>query len=58
MNFELTDAERDFLRELLDEKQTRLIQEIDHTDTRDFEELLKKKFAILEGVKRKLETQS
>jgi len=55
MKLELTDLERDFLRELLEEKQARLIQEIDHTDTRNFEELLKKKLEILEGLKRKLE---
>jgi hypothetical protein len=39
---EVTDNERDFLHELLEEKQARLIQEIDHTDTRNFEELLRR----------------
>lgn len=53
---ELTDGEREFLRELLEEKQTRMIQEIDHTDTRVFEEMLKKKLEVLEGLKRKLES--
>jgi hypothetical protein len=52
---EVTDNERDFLHELLEEKQARLIQEIDHTDTRNFEELLQKKLEVLEGLKRKLE---
>ena len=58
MKVEVTDAERDFLRELLEEKQARLIQEIDHTDTRNFEELLQNKLAALESFKRKLETES
>lgn len=52
---ELTDNERDFLREVLEEKHARLIQQIDHTDTRVFEELLKEKVEILEGIERKLE---
>jgi len=58
MKLELTDLERDFMRELLEEKQARLIQEIDHTDTRNFEELLQNKLAALESLKRKLETES
>lgn len=57
MNLELTDIERDFLRELLEEKHARLIQEIDHTDTRDFEQLLRKKLDVLEQVKRELDRQ-
>ena len=55
MKVELTDNERDFLREVLGEKHARLIREIDHTDTRDFEELLKKKLETLEGLQGKLE---
>ena len=55
MNVELTDAELTLLLEILEEKQNRMIQEIDHTDARDFEEMLKKKLEVLEGVKRKLE---
>ena len=50
----MTDAERDFLNELLEEKQTRMIQEIDHTDTREFELVLKKKLEVLEKLKEKL----
>lgn len=54
MNLELTDAERELLLEILEEKQKRMIQEIDHTDTRSFEDLLKKKLELLETFKRKL----
>jgi hypothetical protein len=55
VNVELTDEERAFLLEVLEEKQNRMIQEIDHTDARDFEELLKKKLEALESFKHKLE---
>ena len=54
MNLELTDAERELLLEILEEKQKRMIQEIDHTDTHRFEDLLKKKLELLETFKRKL----
>ena len=54
MNVDLTDAERTLLLEVLEEKQTRMIQEIDHTDARDFEEMLKGKLSVLEDFKRKL----
>jgi TRAP-type C4-dicarboxylate transport system substrate-binding protein len=55
VNVDLTDAERALLLEILEEKQTRMIQEIDHTDARDFEEMLKRKLSVLEDFKRKLE---
>jgi len=54
MNLEITDEERDFLNELFEEKQERLIEEINHTDTRDFRSLLKKKIEVLEGLMRKI----
>jgi hypothetical protein len=53
---ELTDAEREFLEEVLEEKQDRMIQEIDHTDTIRFEELLRKKLEVLESLKRKIDS--
>ncbi|HSQ22788.1 MAG TPA: hypothetical protein VLN44_00160 [Pyrinomonadaceae bacterium] len=43
MNVEITDEEREFLDELFEEKQKHMIQEINHTDTIDFERLLRKK---------------
>ena len=55
MIVELTDAELEILQEVLDEKQARMIQEIDHTDTLRFEEMLKRKLETLEGLKRKLD---
>lgn len=54
MNLEMTDDERDFLSELFEEKQKHMIQEINHTDTIDFERMLKKKLEVLEGLMRKI----
>jgi hypothetical protein len=56
VNLELTDAEAQFLQEVLEEKQDRMIQEIDHTDTNRFEELLRRKLEVLEGLKRKIDS--
>jgi len=43
MNLEITDEERQFLNELFDEKPKHLIQELNHTDTNDFELMLRPK---------------
>ena len=56
MNLELTDAEAQFMQEVLEEKQDRMIQEIDHTDTNRFEELLQRKLEVLESLKRKIDS--
>ena len=55
MNVEITSEEREFLHEMLEEEQKHLIQQIDHTDTRQFEEMLKGKLKVLENLKRKIE---
>jgi len=54
MNVEITDDERDFLSELFEEKQKHMIREINHTDTIDFERMLKKKLQVLEELMRKI----
>jgi len=54
MNLEITDEERELLDELFEEKQKHMIQEINHTDTIDFERLLKKKLEMLEGLMQKV----
>jgi len=54
MNLEITDEERDFLYDLFEEKQNRLIEEINHTDTIHFKRLLRKKIEVLEGLMRKI----
>ncbi|HYV24808.1 MAG TPA: hypothetical protein VE969_06180 [Pyrinomonadaceae bacterium] len=54
MNIELNNEERDFLREIFEDKQKHMIQEINHTDTIDYERMLKKKLELLEGMMQKL----
>jgi hypothetical protein len=55
VNIDLTESERELLAELLEEKQTRMIQEIDHTDARKFKEMLRTKLEVLESLKTKIE---
>ena len=50
MNIELSDDERELLREVLEEKQKRMIQELDHTDTIDYERMLRQRLDSLEGM--------
>jgi len=40
---------------MLEEEQKHLIQQIDHTDTRQFEDMLKGKLEVLENLRRKIE---
>lgn len=54
MNLEITDEEREFLVELLEEKHKSLIHEISRTDTDDFEQMLKRRVEILEQLKGKI----
>ena len=50
MVLEITNPERDLLFELLESAHREMIQEIDHTDTRDFRKLLHNKLDLLERV--------
>ena len=54
MNLEITEEERELLNEIFEEKQKHLIHELNHTDTLNFERMLKKKIEVLEGLMRKL----
>ena len=54
MNIELTNEERDFLREIFEDKQKHMIQEINHTDTIDYERMLKQKLELLEAMMKRL----
>ena len=54
MNLEITEEERELLNEILEDKQKRMIHELNHTDTIEFERMLKKKIEVLEGLMRKL----
>jgi hypothetical protein len=52
---DISAQERKFLSELLEAKQNSMLHEINHTDTNDFKELLKKDLEVLEALKGKLE---
>jgi hypothetical protein len=54
MTIELTNDERDFLREIFEDKQKHMIQEINHTDTIEYKRMLKQKLELLEGMMRKV----
>ena len=55
MLLDISDEERAFLIEVLTAKQNSMLHEINHTDTNDFKELLKKDLEVLEALKGKLE---
>jgi len=55
MVLDISIAEREFLLELLQEKQTAMLHELHHTDTDEFEEMLKGKIEVLEGLKARIE---
>ena len=54
MKLEITEEERELLNEIFEEKQKHMIHELNHTDTLNFERMLKKKIEVLEGLMRKL----
>jgi len=55
MPLDISIQERDFLLELLNEKHIAMLHELHHTDTSEFEELLKEKIELLEGLKVRIE---
>ncbi len=54
MNLEITEEERELLSEIFEEKQKHMIHELNHTDTLNFERMLKTKIEVLEGLMRKV----
>lgn len=58
MSLEVTDAERDFLIELLDARHTSMLRELHHTDSYEYKELLQKKIDLLESLSQKLKSVS
>ena len=54
MSFEVTDADRDFLVELLDARYTSMLHELHHTDTYEYKQLLQQKIQLLEKLKQRL----
>jgi hypothetical protein len=55
MHLDISNEERAFLSELLEAKQNSMLHEINHTDTLDFKEILKRQLQLLEGLKSRIE---
>ena len=55
MHLDISNEERVFLSELLEAKQNSMLHEINHTDTQDFKEILKRQLQLLEGLKSRIE---
>ena len=55
MLLDISAQERKFLSELLQAKQNSMLHEINHTDTNDFKEMLKKDLEVLETLKAKIQ---
>lgn len=58
MLLDISDEERAFLIDVLTAKQNSMLHEINHTDTLDFKETLKRQFDLLEKFKSRIERQA
>jgi hypothetical protein len=56
MNFNLTEAEQEFLLELLEARHTSMLHELHHTDTYNYKQLLQQKVDLLERLRERLKT--
>ena len=54
MTLDITDAEREYLLEILDARREELLHELHHTDTLDFKEMLRRNVELVEAVRSKL----
>ena len=54
MTFDVTDAEREFLLELLDARHKSMLHELHHTDTYEYKQRLQAKVDVLERLRQKL----
>ncbi len=55
MTLDITDAERDYLLELLEAKRTEMLHELHHTDTLNFKEMLRRRVELVEVLRSKVE---
>ena len=55
MLLDITDQEREYLLELLETRVTAMYHETHHTDAREYKSLLMQRFAVIEGLKAKIE---
>lgn len=55
MTLDITEEERDYLLELLEAKRSEMLHELHHTDTLDYKEMLRRRMALAEGLRSKVE---
>ncbi len=58
MNFNLTEAEQEFLLELLEARHTSMLHELHHTDTYNYKQLLQQKVDLLERLRERLKNMA
>ena len=58
MNFNLTEAEQEFLLELLEARHTAMLHELHHTDTYNYKQLLQQKVDLLERLRERLKNMA
>jgi hypothetical protein len=56
MTFDVTDAEREFLLDVLDARHTSMLHELHHTDTYEYKHRLQEKVDLLVSLRKKLMT--
>jgi hypothetical protein len=58
MNLNLTEAEQEFLLELLEARHTSMLHELHHTDTYNYKQLLQQKVDLLERLRERLKNMA
>jgi hypothetical protein len=58
MKIEMTDQEQKLLLELVEAQPKQIIQELDHTDTRDYKAILRDRLRTLEGLLAKVQSRA
>jgi len=58
MKIEITDKEQELLLELVEAQQKQIIQELDHSDSRDYRAILRDRLRTIEGLLAKVRTQA
>ena len=54
----VTEKERQYLLDLLESRHKELIHELDHTDTRGYKQVVRTNIEIVEGLIKKLQSES
>ena len=58
MTLDITEKERQLLLEVIGREEKEIIQGLDHTESRDYKALLRKRLEIIEGLLRKVQSRT